>query len=311
MLNSRDRAPIALFVYNRADLALQTLDALAVNAGAAQSDLIVFSDGPKNEQDAVQVAAVRSLIAGVKGFRSLRLIEAPGNRGLAPSVISGVTAMTEERDQVIVMEDDLLTSPAFLDYMNDALQCYRDEEKVGAISGYTFPLSMKLPETFFLPDESCWGWATWKRAWAKFEPDGARLLREIRQSGRLREFDLYRSYPFRRMLEDQIAGRNSSWAIRWRASLFLNHMLSLYPGSSLVRNIGTDGSGTHATKADTMFDTVLRQEPVRVESIAAQENTEINQALRRYFRRHVPYGRLGRIIHKLKRLRARLFPVFG
>jgi hypothetical protein len=311
MLSSRERAPIALFVYNRVDLAQRTLDALAANIGAEQSDLIVFSDGPKSQQDAAQVTAVRSLISNTKGFRSVRLVEAPANRGLAPSVIAGVTATTQEHDHVIVMEDDLLTSPVFLDYMNDALNCYRGVDKVGAISGYTFPLPVDLPQTFFLPDESCWGWATWKRAWAKFEPDGTKLLREIRLQGRLREFDLYGSYPFCQMLEDQIAGRNSSWAIRWRASLFLNRMLSLYPGNSLVLNIGADGSGTHASKADTMFDVVLHQQPISVKMIPANEDAKINQALRRYFRRHVAYGPLGRVKHKLKRLGTRFFQAVG
>jgi hypothetical protein len=306
MTDLRERAPIALFVYNRADLTRQTLAALARNAGASQSDLIIFSDGPKGEQDAPQVAAVRSLIAHVTGFRSVRLVEASSNRGLAPSVIAGVTALTEERDHVIVMEDDLITSPVFLDYMNDALTVYRSEEKVGAISGYTFPLAADLPETFFLPDESCWGWATWKRAWAKFEPDGGKLLSEIQRTGRLKEFDLYGSYPFRQMLEDQIAGRNSSWAIRWRASLFLNRMLSLYPGGSLVRNIGTDGSGTHATSSDTMFDTLPRQTPVRVAPITIKEDKDVVKAMRRYFRAHVAYGLRGRVVHKLKRMLARL-----
>lgn len=306
MTNARDRSPIALFVYNRADTTRQTLDALAHNSGAQQSDLIVFSDGPKGEQDAAQVAAVRSLVADIKGFRSVRLVEAPANRGLAPSIIAGVTGLVGERDRVIVMEDDLLTSPVFLDYMNDALATYRDEKKVGSISGYTFPMGTDLPETFFLPDESCWGWATWKRAWETFEPDGAKLLSEIKRTGRQREFDLHGSYPFKKMLEDQIAGRNSSWAIRWRASLFLNRMLSLYPGGSLVRNIGTDGSGTHATSSDTMFDTLIRQAPVRVMPIAIEEDKKVAKAMRRYFRAHIAYGLRARVLRKLKRILARL-----
>jgi hypothetical protein len=305
MSSERDRAPIALFVYNRADLARQTLGALARNNGASGSDLVIFSDGAKDEKDAPEVAEVRSLITNVKGFRSVRLVEAPSNRGLAASIIAGVTALTQERGQVIVMEDDILTSPVFLDFMNDALDAYRDNEKVGAISGYIFPLAAQLPETFFLPDESCWGWATWKRAWTKFEPDGGKLLQEIRRTGRLREFDLYGSYPFRKMLEDQIAGRNNSWAIRWRASLFLNQMLSLYPGGSLARNIGTDGSGTHATAADTMFDTVMRQEAVGVMPIAVEEDRKIAQAMRHYFRRHTGYGFRARVARKLKRILAR------
>lgn len=304
MTSARLPAPIALFVYSRPDHTRQTLDALARNAGAGQSDLIVFSDGPKNDAARAGVAAVRSLLADVKGFRSVRVVESPVNRGLAAAITAGVTAVTDEYGQAIVMEDDLLTSPHFLDFMNDALNVYRDDEKVGSISGYTFPLDIALPETFFLPDESCWGWATWKRAWAKYEPDGSKLLAEIRRTGRLREFDLYAAYPFRQMLEDQIAGRNNSWAIRWRASLFLHDMLSLYPGGSLTRNIGTDDSGTHATSADTMFDTVLRQAPVTVAPIATTVEPGISVALRRYFLKHTGYGFWPRARRKLKKILA-------
>src|SRR5690348_3916121 len=135
-----ERAPIALFVYNRANLAHRTLDALRDNRGAAETDLVIFSDGPKDEKDRAQVGQVRSLLAGIKGFRSVRLVEAPSNRGLASSIITGVTSLVAERGRIIVMEDDLITSPAFLEFMNDSLDMYQGEPAVGAISGYTFPL---------------------------------------------------------------------------------------------------------------------------------------------------------------------------
>lgn len=297
-----ERPPIALFVYNRADLARQTLEALAQNRGAAQSDLVIFSDGPKEEKDRPQVAEVRTLIAGISGFRSVRIEEAPSNRGLAASITAGVSALVAERGRLIVMEDDLITSPVFLDFMNDALGCYHEAPTVGAISGYTFPLKTRFPETFFLLEESCWGWGTWDRAWAKFEPDGRKLLSEIQRAGRQREFDMDASFPFTQMLREQVAGRNNSWAIRWRASLFLNRMLSLYPGGSLVRNIGTDGSGTHAAPSDTMYDTDLRLEPVRVERIDVKVDDRIRGEMRRYFRKHFAYGLWPRAMRKLKRL---------
>lgn len=302
MNNSRNQAPIALFVYNRAELARRTLEALAANHGAADSDLTIFSDGPKGEKDRAAVLEVRSLIAGVMGFRSVKLVEAPSNRGLAASIIAGVTALVEEHNRVIVVEDDLITSPAFLDFMNDALDLYHDEPMVGAISGYVFPLNTRLPETFFLHDESCWGWATWKRAWAKFEPDGGKLLSELERTGRIREFDLGATFPFTRMLRDQIAGKNNSWAIRWRASLFLNRMLSLYPGGSLVRNIGTDGSGTHARASDAVYDAHIRLEPVRVGPIEIKADVSVTREMRRYFRKHFAYGLCPRILRKIKRL---------
>jgi hypothetical protein len=306
MNSPRDRAPIAMFVYNRAELTRQTLDALARNSGASDSDLIIFSDGAKNGTDAAQIAEVRALIYDAKGFRSVRVVEAASNRGLAPSIIAGVTAIAEERGHVIVLEDDIVTSPVFLDFMDDALDLYRNEDRVGAISGYIFPLDMALPETFFLQDEASWGWATWGRAWAKFEPDGRKLLAALERRIGTRKFDVDASFPFTDMLKVQIAGRNSSWAIRWRASIFLNDMLSLYPGGSLVRNIGTDGSGTHATQSDSMFNTVPRLEPVKVEPIRIEVDEKAAKALRRYYRTHVARGFWHRALRKLKRLPAQL-----
>jgi len=299
---SNARAPIVLFVYNRADFTFQTLEHLAANNGAIDSDLVIFSDGPRSSADIPKIAAVRDIASRCKGFRSVKLIPAPENRGLAASIIAGVTAVTEEYGQAIVMEDDIITSRWFLEFLNDGLGVYRDEPKVGSISGYMFPVTAALPETFLLADETCWGWATWKRAWSKFEQDGGKLLSEIQRTGRSREFDLYGAYPFRRMLEDQISGRNSSWAIRWRASLFVNRMLSLYPGASLARNIGTDGSGTHATSADTMFDTVLSQKPITVSGIAIQEDKRVAAALRRYFLTHTGYGLWSRIRRKFRKV---------
>jgi hypothetical protein len=302
MNSSRNRAPIALFVYNRAELTHRTLEALAANHGALESDLTIFSDGPRDENDRMQVAQVRSVLTDVPGFRTVKLVEAPANRGLAASIIAGVTALVEEHGRVIVMEDDLITSPAFLDFINDALEMYRDEPLVGAISGYTFPLDAQLPETFFLREESCWGWATWKRAWVKFEPDGRKLLSELERTGRVHEFDLDASFPFTQMLRDQIAGKNNSWAIRWRASLFLNRMLSLYPGGSLVRNIGTDGSGTHARSSDTVYDTDIRLEPVQVRPIAITADAGIGRELKHYFRKNFAYGLWPRALRRIRRL---------
>jgi hypothetical protein len=305
MTDPAPKAPIALFVYNRPDLTQRTLEALAANTGAQDTELIVFSDGPRNEQDIAAVTDVRSVVNAASGFRSVRLVAANSNRGLAASIISGVAQVVEEHGSVIVMEDDIVTSPVFLDFMNDGLNTYRDEPRVGAISGYLFPLGNDMPETFFVRDESCWGWATWKRAWAKFEPDGGKLLAELNRKRLVRAFDVDASFPYTQMLQDQVAGRNNSWAIRWRASMFLNDMLSLYPASSLVRNIGNDGRGTHARPSDTMYDTTPRSNRVRVTPIAVDANPVAARAFKKFFRTHFAYGLVARAKRKLKRISSR------
>ena len=217
-------APIALFVYNRPWHARQTVEALIINQLAAQSDLIIFSDAPKTDRDSLTVHEVRNYIKSISGFKSIRIIERETNYGLATSITDGVTKVCSEFGRVIIMEDDLLTSPYFLQYMNEALDTYKDDEAVASIHGYWYNVDQQMPETFFLRGSSCNGWATWSRAWKLYEPDGTKLLDELQRQKLDKLFDLDGAVSYTRMLRDQIAGKNNSWAIRWDASMFLlNH----------------------------------------------------------------------------------------
>lgn len=297
---SKVRAPIALFVYGRRDLTNRTVEALAANPEASQTDLIVFSDGARGEGDAAKVTAVRDYIAGIRGFRSVRVVNGLENRGLARSIIDGVTQVTAEYGRVIVMEDDLLTSRHFLAYMNDALDRYADDLRVAAVSGYHPPFDIPMPDTFFQRDAECWGWGTWQRAWAHFNPDGAELLAQIRVRKLERQFDQDGSTPYVRMLEDQIAGHNNSWAIRWRASVFLKDLLSVYPARPLTNNIGFDGSGTHCEVSDD-WGTEVSATPITVGEVPVVHSDLAYQAFVRFNRGQLPS--LGeRISRKLGKL---------
>lgn len=239
-------APIVLFVYNRPLHTRQTVEALKKNELASESDLIIYSDGPKTDQDVSKVSEVREYLRQITGFRSIRIHENNKNYGLANSVILGVSDTVNEYGKVIVLEDDLVTSPFFLRYMNTALERYDDEKKVMQISGYMFPVEFDSDlKAFFLSFTSSWGWATWKRAWSHFDPDAAgyQLLRE--NDDLKKTFDLGGAYPYFRMLESQLRGEIDSWAIRWYLSVFVNNGLVLYPLKTLVLNNGFDGSGTH------------------------------------------------------------------
>ena len=239
-------APIALFVYNRPGHTRWTIEALQKNILASDSDLIIFSDGPKDAAGSKQsVLAVRAYLKTIQGFKSVKIMEREKNQGLAKSIIAGVTSVVGEFGKVIILEDDMVSSQYFLQYMNEALGLYEKEDDVISIHGYIYPVKGILPETFFLKGADCWGWATWKRGWDLFEPDGKKLLRELKETNLTKEFDFSGSYPYTKMLKDQIAGRNNSWAIRWYASAFLKNKLTLYPGKSLIYNTGFDGSGTH------------------------------------------------------------------
>ena len=242
-------APIVLFVYNRPWHTQQTVEALQKNKLASESELFIYSDEAKNDDARVSVDEVRKYIDNITGFKKITVIKRDKNWGLANSIIDGVTKIVNEYGRIIVLEDDLVTSPYFLKFMNEGLTMYENEDKVASIHGYIYPID-NLPNTFFIKGADCWGWATWKRAWDIFEPNGQKILDELKSRGLEKGADFNNSYGLTQMLKDQIKGKNNSWAVRWYMSAFLKDMLTLYPGKSYVQNIGNDDSGTHCGVSD-------------------------------------------------------------
>lgn len=276
-------APITLFVYNRLTHTRQTIEALQKNTLANQSDLIIFSDASKLEAQDEAVQEVREYIHQIDGFKSIKIVERPVNLGLANSIIDGVSSVVNQHGRVIVLEDDLVTNSCFLQYMNEALNVYKKNESVASIHGYVYPID-NLPETFFLKGADCWGWATWKDKWAMFELDGAKLLGELKRKNLINRFDFNGAYSYSKMLADQIADKNNSWAVRWYASAFLNNKYTLYPGKSLVLNIGNDGSGTHCGETSA-FSSQLNNKAIEVNMIPVEDNQQAVLAIEHYFRK--------------------------
>ena len=279
-----DLAPVVMFAYKRLDHLQRMIESLSSNPESADTEVHVYCDGLKNPQDRAAVESVRRYVLTIAGFAAVHPVFRARNLGLAQSIISGVSELLREHAHVIVLEDDLVLSPHFLRYMNQALTRYERNERVASIHGYCYPVGSDLPETFFLRGADCWGWATWARAWRHFDADGQRLLSELRRRSLTTAFDLDGSFPYTAMLEDQVAGRNDSWAIRWHASCFLKELLTLYPGRSLVANIGNDSSGTHCGSTDAMGQGVS-SEPVRVDAIAVEPSARAHEAFARFFSR--------------------------
>lgn len=276
-------APIALFAYRRPHHLARVLEALRANPEARETELSVFSDSPRDEAAAAGVAEVRRLVQNIAGFGAVNVVLRGRNHGLAANITDGVRAVLERHDSVIVVEDDIVVSPYFLRFMNAALSCYRDEARVGSISGYCYPLDQPVGETFFIRGADCWGWATWRDRWRIYNPDGRELLGKLRSSGLARQFDFDGAMDFTKMLEDQIAKRNNSWAVRWHASCFLSDMLILYPGRPLAMNIGHDGSGTHTRGASRAYDVALSDRPIAVGTVAVAESAPGREAIKRFF----------------------------
>lgn len=275
-------APIILFVYNRPDHTRKTIEALLKNELAEQSKLIIFSDGPRDNKEALLVKQVREYLDTVRGFESVSIKVCESNKGLANSIISGVTSTFSDYDRVIVLEDDMVTSPLFLRYMNNSLDLYENDEAVISIHGYIYPVKESLPEYFFLKSADCWGWATWRRGWKLFEPNGKKLYDELKKRDVLKEFDFGSAYPYTKMLTKQVAGKNNSWAIRWYASAFIHEKLTLYPGKSYVQNIGNDSSGTHS-RATSQFEIDKLNVKLPSGRIDIKEDTYTRRIISAYF----------------------------
>ena len=279
-------APILLFVYNRPEHVKRTLAALEQNILAKESELFIYSDAARSPQDEASVAEVRKIIrTALPFFKQVNILERETNWGLARSIIDGVTTQINRYERVIVLEDDLIVAPYFLKFMNDALDTYQHEEKVGHIQACDFTQDASLPDTFLIKWTGSWGWATWKRAWKYFNPDGKALLEELQRRKLTYTFDFNGKYGYTRMLRRQTEGKNNSWAIRWNASLFLNDILSLNVGKSLVQNEGFDGSGTNCGGGN-LYASRLWMNPIQVHRISpATENLQARNAYVRYYAR--------------------------
>ena len=278
-------SPILLFVYNRPAHTRRCIESLSRNSLAVESELFIYADGAKDQTVAEEVKEVRQYIRSIQGFKKVTLIERNENWGLARNIIDGVSTQVQKYGKVIVLEDDLVVAPHFLRFMNDALETYQDEPKVGHIQACDFTQDASLPDTFLIKWTGSWGWATWDRAWKHFNPNGKELLQELEARKLTYTFDFNGKYGFTRMLRRQIEGKNNSWAIRWNASLFLKDILSLNVGRSLVQNEGFDGSGTNCGGGG-LYASHLHLEPLPVHKISpVQENPNARQAFIRYYGR--------------------------
>jgi len=282
-------APVALFVYNRPWHTEQTLNALAANELAAQSELFIYADGPKDNADAAtleNIRKTRQVILKKQWCKEVYIIEQGKNQGLQASVIGGVTTVVNNYGSVIVLEDDIVTSPFFLQYMNDALRVYQQDEKVLSIGALNFfATDDEVGETFFVPVPDCWGWATWNDRWALFEPNPQKLLDKLRERGLINKFNLGGAFNFERLLVDQIKGDISSWAIRWQAVAYLEEKLSLYPRCSVTRNIGFGPGGTHGGDDRVTKHIKFATKRISVIKMPVEENPSIIKKMNEGYKR--------------------------
>ncbi len=281
-------APVVLFVYNRPEHTRQTLGALSRNTLADQTVLYIYADGPKpnaTAEELKQISEVRQLIRSSKWCGEVHIKEQELNKGLADSIIMGVTETVNNHGKVIVLEDDIVTSPGFLTFMNNGLTFYKNEERVMHISAYFWPSLSIEADTLFVQNAGCWGWGTWQRAWKKFDPDAQRLYDELVQQNEIENYKaLMWGEPYKQLMQN-IERVKKTWAVKWNTSIYLNKGLCLHPNKSFVNNIGNDGTGTNQDVTDFYYCKNLAVD-IPVRAIALQ-NTEIDLVDQRYTQRNI------------------------
>lgn len=280
-------APVVLFVYNRPEHVKKTVEALRNNILSEQSDLYIFSDGPKGAEDEKPVKAVREYIAQVTGFHSVHVTERETNIGLGRNIMDGVTRIVNRYGKIIVLEDDILTSEYFLQYMNEALTRYEADDKVMSVSGYTPPASFGqgVPETFFMSWPDCWGWGTWARAWKSFERDPEKLVKTSSKEF-IRKVNIDGTSPgMWKQVLDNYHGRRYTWAIFFHVAICRAGGLTLYSRNSLTSNEGMDGSGDDSGSTFLFGIRALQEKPVTFYPEEIRSNPEAEKALKEFCRK--------------------------
>lgn len=251
-------APVVIFAYKRKAELQRAVEALQACHLANETDLYIFSDGPKSEKDRNGVKKVRNFIQSITGFKKITYFFSEQNKGLGSSIIGGVTKILESNQTIIVLEDDLVPSKNFLLFMNQGLQTYRDDPKIFSISGYNYPFEIKHNETndaYFLPRTCSYGWATWRSRWEGLDWEIRDFEEFSKNKTAIRKFnnggkDLYQ------MLSRQQAGLIDSWAIRWSYNQYKRNAVTVYPILSKIKNTGFSEQSTNTNIYNKYFTEV-------------------------------------------------------
>ncbi|EOR94569.1 hypothetical protein ADIARSV_2167 [Arcticibacter svalbardensis MN12-7] len=265
-----------------------TIEHLKQNYLAASTDLYIFSDGAAKIADSKQVDLVRDYLQTIDGFKEVNIQTSAVNKGLAKSIIDGVTEVLKIHESVIVLEDDLLTSTNFLNYMNQSLEFYKENKKVFSVSAYSFPIlfpQVYIYDNYFTKRGSSWGWGTWRNRWESVD-------------WQVSDYDDFAHNPIARkkfnqmgsdmadMLDKQMKGKVNSWAIRWCYHQFKTDTFTAFPSQSKIQNIGFSAAATHTSSVQqSRFATIMddsNRQSFKLNPFVSLNSLIVKQFVKRY-----------------------------
>ncbi|CAA6814290.1 MAG: sugar transferase [uncultured Campylobacterales bacterium] len=292
-------SPIVLFVYNRFEHTVKTLQSLQKNELANQSELFIYSDAPKDETAFGEVYRVREYIKTIDGFKKVTIIQRDKNWGLANSIIDGVTKIINQYGKIIVLEDDLVTSPYFLKFMNEALEYYENSQDIWHISGWNYPIQTTNTENVFCWRlMNCWGWATWAKKWNHYEKNVSKLISEFNNED-IHKFNLDGVENFWNQVLQNKNNKINTWAIFWYATIFKKGGLCINPSQTFVENIGHDGSGVHCAKNDSFSSQLSVKGNIKYQP-QSKENLIVVDKIKHFYKIN-KRSLLTRILNKVSR----------
>jgi len=295
-------APIVLFTYNRLWHTQQTIEALQKNELASESELFIYSDGGKDEESWARAKELREYLKSIDGFKNITIIEQEKNLGLADSIISGVTKIVNEYAKIIVLEDDIVTSPYFLRYMNDALDFYENVDKVWHISGWNYPIDANgLSDTFLWRNMNCWGWATWASRWKRYEKKPKELIASFNE-GEIEYFNLDGCVDFWSQVIKNHNGSMNSWAIFWAATIHKSDGLCLNPSQTYAKNIGFDGTGVHTGVRTNYASPFNRKKSIIFEEVMLESKLALHKIKQFYIKSNNNSLDFSKNLNKIKNL---------
>jgi len=249
----KNLAPIVLFTYNKLDTLKKTVQHLKKNKLARKSNIFIYSDFYKTNVDKIHVLKVRKYLREIQGFKKKKIILRNKNYGLAKNIVNGVSEVMKNHSKAIILEDDILVSKYFLDYMNSSLNLYKKKKNIWHISGWNYNIKLKSEhDVYFTRTMNCWGWATWKDRWKCYKKNPKQIVKKWSLSD-IKKFNFEGSYNFFSQIERNLSGQIDTWAIFWYAVIFKNKGLCVNPINTLVKNIGVGKFATNTKSSNNIF----------------------------------------------------------